>query len=179
MIIRDAMEDDFQAIAAIYNDVLLTSTAIYADDPATVDERIAWWKARTRQNYPTLVACDGGSVIGFSSFGDFRAWPGYRFTVEHTVHVDAAWRGKGAGSALLRALIPRAAALGKHMMIGGIDAQNVASLRLHERLGFERVAHFKEVGFKFGRFLDLVFVQLPIGGGYVTPPAARTKTAPS
>jgi L-amino acid N-acyltransferase YncA len=179
MIIRDAMEDDFPAIAAIYNDVLLTSTAIYTEQPTTVAERIEWWRARIRQNYPTLVACEGGSVIGFSSFGDFRAWPGYRYTVEHSVHVDAGWRGKGAGSALLQALIPRAAALGKHVMIGGIDAENAASLRLHERLGFERVAHFKEVGFKFGRFLDLVFVQLPIGGGYVTRPAEQTKTAQS
>jgi phosphinothricin acetyltransferase len=80
--------------------------------------------------------------------------------VEHTVHVHASWRGRGVGSELVRALIPRAVALGKHVMIGGIDADNVASLRFHERIGFEQVAHFKEVGFKFGRFLDLVFVQL-------------------
>ena len=159
MTIRDATADDFAAITAIYNDVLINSTAIYRDEPATIDERIAWWKSRNQQNYPTLVACDGGAVIGFSSFGDFRQWPGYRFTVEHTVHVHAQARGKGAGSTLVRALIPRAAALGKHIMIGGIDAENVDSLRFHERLGFERVAHFKEVGFKFGRFLDLVFVQ--------------------
>lgn len=121
-----------------------------------------WWQARTKQNYPTLVACDGGLVIGFSSFGDFRSWPGYRYTVEHSVHVDASRRGQGAGSALVQALFPRAAALGKHVMIGGIDAENTPSLRFHERLGFERVAHFREVGFKFGRFLDLIFVQLAI-----------------
>jgi phosphinothricin acetyltransferase len=164
--IRDATESDLSAITLIYNEVLLNSTAIYRDEPATLEERKNLWKARLQQNYPTLVACEGGSVIGFSSFGDFRAWPGYRYTVEHSVHVDAARRGCGAGSALLRALIPRAAALGKHVMIGGIDAENLASLRFHERLGFERVAHFKEVGFKFGRFLDLVFVQLPISGSY-------------
>lgn len=159
MIIRNAVEEDFDAITAIYNEVLLNSTAIYRDEPADVAERIAMWQSRGRQNYPTLVAADGDSVIGFASFGDFRAWPGYRFTVEHTVHVDASSRGRGAGSALVQALIPCAAALGKHVMIGGIDAGNTASLRFHERLGFERVAHFKEVGFKFGRFLDLVFVQ--------------------
>jgi L-amino acid N-acyltransferase YncA len=162
MIIRDATEYDLTAITAIYNEVLLNSTAIYRDEPATVAERKEWWQARTQQNYPTLVACEGNSVIGFSSFGDFRAWPGYRYTVEHSVHVDASRRGQGAGSALLQALIPRAAALGKHVMIGGIDADNIASLRFHERLGFERVAHFKEVGFKFGRFLDLIFVQRAI-----------------
>ena len=169
MIIRDAIEDDFEAVTAIYNEVLLNSTAIYRDEPATVAERIELWQSRNRQNYPSLVACEplakqpltkeDDQVIGFASFGDFRAWPGYRFTVEHTVHVHASWRGKGVGSALVQALIPRAEALGKHVMIGGIDAENVASLRFHERLGFERVAHFKEVGFKFGRFLDLVFVQ--------------------
>jgi L-amino acid N-acyltransferase len=160
MTIRDAVEEDLPEITAIYNDVLMTSTAIYRDEPATVAERLTFWKARVEQNYPTLVACGGGALIGFASFGDFRAWPGYRFTVEHTVHVHALWRGRGVGSELLRALIPRAAALGKHVMIGGIDADNVASLRFHERLGFEQVALFKEVGFKFGRFLDLVFVQL-------------------
>jgi L-amino acid N-acyltransferase YncA len=164
MIVRAAIEEDFGAITAIYNEVLLNSTAIYSDRPATVAERIALWQSRGQQNYPTLVACEGDSVIGFSSFGDFRAWPGYRFTVEHTVHVHALSRGRGAGSALVRALIPCAAALGKHVMIGGIDADNTASLRFHERLGFERAAHFREVGFKFGRFLDLVFVQLLIGG---------------
>lgn len=170
MIIRDAVEDDFPAITAVYNDVLLTSTAIYSDQPTTVAERLAWWRSRSAQNYPTLVALEGDSVIGFSSFGDFRSWPGYRYTVEHTVHVHASWRGRGAGSGLLKALIPRAAALGKHVMIGGIDAENAASLRFHERLGFERVAHFREVGFKFGRYLDLIFVQLPLGGGYCNVP---------
>jgi L-amino acid N-acyltransferase YncA len=164
MVVRAAIEEDFAAITAIYNEVLQNSTAIYSDQPATVAERIALWQSRGQQNYPTLVACDGDLVIGFSSFGDFRAWPGYRFTVEHTVHVHASARGRGAGSALLQALIPCAAELGKHVMIGGIDADNAASLRFHERLGFERVAHFREVGFKFGRFLDLVFVQLLIGG---------------
>jgi L-amino acid N-acyltransferase YncA len=159
MLIRDAMEDDLIAMTAIYNDVLVNSTAIYRDDPATLEERKSVWQSRTQQGYPTLVACEGAAVIGFASFGDFRPWPGYRFTVEHTVHVDASYRGRGAGSALVKVLIPRAAVLGKHVMIGGIDAENVASLKFHERLGFERVAHFKQVGFKFGRFLDLVFVQ--------------------
>jgi L-amino acid N-acyltransferase YncA len=162
LIIREAAESDFEAITAIYNDVILNSTAIYRDEPASVDERLAWWQARRQQNYPTLVACENGLVTGFSSFGDFRPWPGYRYTVEHSVHVHASWRGRGIGTALVRALIPIAAALEKHVMIGGIDAENTASLRFHERIGFERAAHFTEVGFKFGRFLDLIFVQLPI-----------------
>jgi len=165
--IRDAQEGDLPGITAIYNEVLMTSTAIYRDEPATVSERLDWWQARVRQNYPTVVACDGDAVIGFASFGDFRSWPGYLYTVEHTVHVHSSWRGQGVGSELVRALIPRAAALGKHVMIGGIDADNISSLRFHERLGFEPVAHFKEVGFKFGRFLDLLFVQLRLDGGEI------------
>ncbi len=174
MIIRDAIEEDFAAITAIYNEVLLNSTAICADQPVTVAARIALWQTRKQQGYPTLVACDAERAIGFASFGDFRASSGYRFTVEHTVHVDASCRGRGAGSALVRALVPRATALGKHAMVGGIDAENTASLRFHERLGFERVARLKEVGFKFGRFLDLVFVQLLIGGSQLVhgPPTA-------
>ena len=164
MIIREAIENDLASITAIYNDVLLNSTAIYAEQPATVGERIAVWQSRRQLNYPTLVACEGDSVVGFSSFGDFRSWPGYRFTVEHSVHVHASWRGRGVGSQLVRALLPRAEALGKHVMIGGIDAENVPSLRFHQRIGFEQVAHFRQVGFKFGRFLDLLFVQRLIGG---------------
>ncbi|HXN09962.1 MAG TPA: GNAT family N-acetyltransferase, partial [Steroidobacteraceae bacterium] len=94
------------------------------------------------------------------SFGDWRGtWPGYRYTVEHTVHVESAARGTGVGRQLLEALFPRALALHKHVMVGGIDADNHASIRFHERLGFVPVAHFREVGHKFGRWLDLVFVQ--------------------
>jgi L-amino acid N-acyltransferase YncA len=166
MLIRDASEADFASITAIYNEVLVHSTAIYRDEPATVDERLNWWRSRRDKDYPTLVACDDDEVIGFSSFGDFRSWPGYRYSVEHSVHVHASRRSRGVGSALVKALVPRAVALGKHVMIGGIDAENAASLRFHERLGFERVAHFKEVGFKFGRFLDLLFVQMAVDGGY-------------
>jgi L-amino acid N-acyltransferase len=87
------------------------------------------------------------------------AWRGYRYTVEHTVHVRHDVRGRGVGSLLVETLFPRAMALGKHVMIGGIDAANDASIRFHERLGFERVAYFREVGHKFGGWLDLVFMQ--------------------
>ena len=108
------------------------------------------------------MACDSSGVLGFSTFGDFRAWPGYRYTVEHTVHVRADRRGQGVGRRLVEALFPRAAALGKHMMIAGVDAANDASIRFHERLGFVRAAHLREVGYKFGRWLDLVLLQRPL-----------------
>jgi L-amino acid N-acyltransferase len=157
--IRDATAADVEAIRAIYNDVMATSTAIYREEPASADEMREWFEARTRLGYAILVADEDGAVLGFDSFGDFRPWPGYRFTVEHSVHVRADARGRGIGRRLLEELIPRAAALGKHVLVAGVDADNEPSLRLHERLGFERVAHFREVGWKFDRWLDLVFLQ--------------------
>ena len=165
MQIRDATQADIDQITAIYNEVLTNSTAIYNDRPATREDRLAWWKSRIDQGYPVLVATDGANIFGFASFGDFRSWPGYRFTVEGTVHIDSNFRGKGVGTVLLKALIVRARLAGKHTMIAGVDAENTASLRFLERFGFERVAHLREVGFKFDRFLDLVFLQY-----WITPP---------
>jgi phosphinothricin acetyltransferase len=159
MHIRDAAAGDLPELLAIYNDVIATSTAIYTEQAATLEDRTAWWNQRVSQGYPVLVALDGTGVIGFGSFGDFRAWPGYRFTVEHTVHVRADRRGQGVGSTLMAPLLGRASALGKHVVLAGVDAENLPSLRFHERLGFTRVAHFKHVGFKFGRWLDLIFLQ--------------------
>lgn len=159
MAIADLVEDDLPGLLAIYNDVIATTTAVYSDAPATLAERRDWWQGRARQGYPVLVARDDSGVTGFASFGDFRAWPGYRHTVEHSVHVRADRRGRGIGTALVRALLPRAAALGKHVIVAGIDADNHGSIRLHERLGFERCAHLREVGRKFDRWLDLVFLQ--------------------
>jgi L-amino acid N-acyltransferase YncA len=159
MLIRDAAEEDLPGILAIYNEVMATSTAIFSDQPSTLDERKAWWQARQAQGYPVLVAVDGGEVLGFASFGDFRSWPGYRFTVEHSVHVEAQVRGRGTGTALVQELLNRATALGKHVMVAGIDAANAGSVRLHERLGFTRVGLLLQVGRKFDRWLDLVFLQ--------------------
>lgn len=166
MQIRDAVQADFEQITAIYNEVLTTSTAIYSDRPATIDERVSWWRSRVAQGFPVLVAADGAQVAGFGSFGDFRAWPGYRFTVEGTVHVHAGSRGQGIGTELLHAILARANALGKHVMIAGVDSENAASLRFLESFGFERAAHLREVGYKFDRFLDLVFLQY-----WITPPS--------
>jgi len=171
MQIRDAVHTDFDQITAIYNEVLTNSTAIYNDRPATIEERISWWQSRIAQEYPVLVAAEGTHVAGFATFGDFRAWPGYRFTVEGTVHIHAGSRGKGVGTDLLKAILARAKALDKHIMIAGVDSENTASLRFLERFGFECVAHLREVGFKFDRFLDLVFLQ------YWITPSLRSKEA--
>jgi L-amino acid N-acyltransferase len=157
--VEDAREGDLEGLVAIYNEVLATSTAIFSHVPATLEERIEWWRARASQGCPVLVARDARGVLGYASFGDFRAWPGYRFTVEHSVHVRADGRGRGIGTVLVTELIGRAAALGKHVMIGGVDADNTASIRFHERLGFEQAGRLREVGYKFERWLDLVFLQ--------------------
>jgi len=153
MLIRDAVENDIESITAIYNQVLTIPTAIYSETPVSVSNRLAWWQARRDQGYPVLVcveqvAVGEHTVTGFASFGDFRAWPGYRFTLEHTVHVHLAWRGRGVGALLIAELISRARGAGKHVMLGAVDAENLPSLRFHERLGFERVAHFHEIGHK-------------------------------
>jgi L-amino acid N-acyltransferase len=160
MLIRDAAPEDLPQILEIYNDVVATSTAIYADRPATLEDRVQWFEARKARGYPVLVAVEDERVLGFSTFGDWRgAWSSYRHTVEHSVHVAAQSRGAGIGGRLLETLFAPAVAMNMHVMIGAIDAANEGSLRFHERLGFQRVAHFKEVGHKFGRWLDLVFVQ--------------------
>jgi L-amino acid N-acyltransferase len=128
MQIRSATEADLPEILPIYNEVIANSTAIYSEQPVTLEDRVNWFRARREQQYPLLVATDASGVVGFSSFGDFRAWPCYRFTVEHSVHVRADQRSRGIGRALIEVLVPEASALGKHVLIAGIDASNIASL---------------------------------------------------
>ncbi|MBB5689377.1 N-acetyltransferase [Roseomonas alkaliterrae] len=159
MPIRPATEADIPAITAIFNEVIATSTAIYADDPFTEEDRRAWFAQRRAAGYPVLVAEEDGEVLGLASFGEFRAWPGFRHTVEHSVHVRDGARGRGIGTALVAALFEPARALGKHVMIAGVDAANAGSIRMHERLGFARGAVLREVGRKFGRWLDLELMQ--------------------
>ena len=160
MLVRPATIADLPGILEIYNEVVANSTAIYALRAATLEERRAWMDERAGHGYPVLVAAEKNKVLGYASFTDWRsAWGGYRFTVEHSVHVHAQARGRGIGSGLVAALLPLALHLGKHVMIGAIDAANAGSIRFHERLGFVRVAEFHEVGHKFDRWLDLVFMQ--------------------
>jgi L-amino acid N-acyltransferase YncA len=157
--INDASPADVPGILAIFNDVIAHTTAVYREQPVTLEERLAWRESRLSQGYPVLVARDARGISGFASFGEFRAWPCYRNTVEHTVHVRADARGQGIGQSLLEALLPKARELGKHVMVAGIDGDNAVSRRLHQRCGFEEVGRFREVGRKFDRWLDLVFMQ--------------------
>ena len=158
-IIRKARLNDLPAICAIYNDVIASSNAIFSDAPVTLVDRLAWFNDRLRKQYPLLVAEDETGVLGLATFGDFRSFPGYRYSVEHSVHVRADCRGRGIGAALVQALFQPARDLGKHVLIGAIDADNAASLRFHEKLGFSEVGRMPEVGRKGGRWLGLVFMQ--------------------
>jgi L-amino acid N-acyltransferase YncA len=157
--VRDAADADLAAILAIYNDAVVNTTAIWNETLGDLEGRATVLADRRARDFPFLVADEGGEVVGYASFGDFRPFEGYRHTVEHSVYVRHDRRGQGVGRTLMPPLIERAQALGKHVMVGGIEAGNVASIRLHESLGFVVVGRLPEVGFKFGRWLDLLFMQ--------------------
>jgi len=158
--IRTALETDLEAMLAIYNDVIINTTAVYDYEPHTLEMRRQWFRIKEAQGFPVFVAEENGRIVGFSSIGPFRAWAAYKYSVENSVYVAADQRGKGIGKKLIEPLIRAAEQLNMHTIIAGIDATNEASIMLHRKLGFEEVAHFKQVGYKFGRWLDLKFLQL-------------------
>jgi len=159
VVVRPASEPDLAAILAIYNDAVRHTTAIWNDTVVDIDNRRAWLAARVRLSYPVLVGEEDNAVVAYGSFGDFRAFDGYRFTVEHSVYVAEGSRRRGAASALIVALTERATALGKHVMVAGIASENEASIALHRKHGFVETGRMAEVGFKFGHWLDLVLMQ--------------------
>jgi L-amino acid N-acyltransferase YncA len=156
--IRDARTGDLPATLAIYNHAVVHTTASYDYQPRSVERHEAWFAAKQESGLPVLVAEREGQVAGYASYGPFRAWDGYRFTVEHSVYVDEAHRRRGIASALVRQLLERAQGQGLHLMVAGIDAGNAGSLELHRRLGFEDAGVLKEAGYKFERWLDLAFM---------------------
>lgn len=164
ILVRDAEERDLAPMLAIYNEAVLTTTAVYDYKPRSSEQKSAWFRAKREQGLPVLVAEEAEAVIGFASYGPFRPWPAYLYSVENSLYVAAEWRGRGVGSLLLPALILHATDRGLHTMVAGIDATNQASLRLHAKFGFELAAQFREVGWKFERWLDLTFMQRMLGG---------------
>ena len=161
MIIRDAAEADLPALRDIFNDAVLNTTAIWMDNVVDLANRQAWFAARAQQGYPILVAENAdGEVVGYASFCDWRPFDGFCHTVEHSVYIRADQRGKGLGPQLLTALIERAKACDKHVMVAAIESGNAASIGLHQRLGFAITGQMPQVGRKFGRWLDLTFMQL-------------------
>ncbi|KWU49931.1 GNAT family N-acetyltransferase [Pseudomonas palleroniana] len=167
--IRDATEQDLPAIRDIYNDAVRNTTAIWNEQPVNLANRLAWFSARQAQGYPVLVSTENNEVTGYASFGDWRPFEGFRYSVEHSVYVRSDQRGKGVGPRLMEALIERARACGKHVMVAAIESGNQASIRLHERQGFITTGQMPRVGIKFGRWLDLTFMQLALNPGAEPP----------
>ncbi|MFM2363123.1 MAG: hypothetical protein RLZZ316_2025 [Bacteroidota bacterium] len=158
--IRQATAADLPAILEIYNDVIVNTTAVYDYNPHTIAMRQQWFETKQQQGFPVFVAEEAGEILGFSSIGPFRAWAAYQYTVENSIYVAAAARGRGIAKLLMPPLIEAARQLKLHTMVAGIDASNEASIALHKKFGFTEVAYFKEVGYKFNRWLDLKFLQL-------------------
>lgn len=158
--IRPARLEDMPAILSIYNDAVLNTTASWDYEPSTLQQRVVWFEQHQDVGFPVLVATDAANrVSGWGSLSRFREKIGYQYTVEHSVYVAADRRGQGIGRIIVQSLIDEAGRLGKHAIIGGVEASNEVSLRLHKSLGFEEVARFRQVGYKFDRWLDLVFLQ--------------------
>jgi len=148
------------AILEILNEAIVNSTALYDYKPRPAEAMAGWFKAKDAGRFPVIGALGDQALLGFASYGSFRAWPAYKYTVEHSVYVHRDHRGKGIGIALMRKLLDAAREQDYHVMVGGIDATNAASVRLHEKLGFVHAGTIRHAGFKFGRWLDLAFYQL-------------------
>lgn len=145
----------------MFNEAILTSTALFDYEPRAPESMVAWFGAKERGNFPVIGVEDAeGRLLGFASYGTFRAWPAYKYSVEHSVYVHKDHRGKGLGRILMQALISAARDQGYHVLVGGIEATNSGSIALHEALGFSHAGTLRQAGFKFGRWLDLSFYQL-------------------
>ena len=148
------------AILAIFNEAIVNSTALYDYKPRAPESMVAWFATKRSNGFPVLgLEDDAGTLLGFASYGTFRAWPAYKYSVEHSIYVHQDHRGKGLGRKLLGAIVSAAGERQVHTLIGGIDATNAASIALHTGLGFEHAGTIRQAGFKFGRWLDLAFYQ--------------------
>ena len=158
--VRPATRDDLPAVLEIYNHAVLHTTASYDYEPRTLEHRTAWFDDHQRTGHPVFVAVDAaGTVVGWSALNRYHDRMGYRFTTENSVYIAEAARGQGVGGLLLAPLISSAKELGLHAIIAAIDAQNEASVRLHAKFGFEKVGLFRQVGYKFDRWLDVVYME--------------------
>lgn len=156
--IRAATPEDIPAILDIFNEQILNSTAVYLTAPQSLDTRMTWYLERIRDKYPVIVVVVGETVVAFGSYGQFR--PGYKYTVEHSVYVHKESRGKGISKLVLDWLIQHARNNDFHVMMAVIDSENELSIKLHRKYGFEEVGSMKQLGYKFGRWLTVKFLQL-------------------
>ncbi len=161
MRIERCTEDDIPSIQSIINIIIATTTAIYDYEPRSREKIAAWLEQKNEQSIPVFGAySDEGELMGIASYGPFRNWPAYKYSVEHSVYVIEGMRRKGVGGQLLDAVVSHVGESGYHMIIGGIDSRNAPSMRLHESRGFALCGTIRHAGFKFGAWLDLCFYQL-------------------
>jgi L-amino acid N-acyltransferase len=158
--IREASLRDLEAVLEIINHAIVHSTAVYDYQPRTLQTQQAWFEKKQADGLPVLIAELDNQVVGFGSYGIFRPWEGYRYSAEHSIYVAHQVRGHGIGGKLMQGLIEKARSQQFHTLIAGIDADNQASYEFHRKYGFVEAGRFREVGYKFGRWLDLVFMQL-------------------
>ncbi|WP_067034268.1 GNAT family N-acetyltransferase [Allomuricauda sp. CP2A] len=158
--IRKAEVKDVKAILEIINHEILHSTVVYDYQERTYAQQLAWFEKKLQDRMPVIVAEKDNEVVGFGTYGIFRPWDAYRFSVEHSIYTHHNFRGMGIGKLIMTELIKLAIEQGFHTMIAGVDASNKGSYGFHKKFGFQEIGTFKEVGYKFDRWLDLVFMQL-------------------
>ncbi len=158
--IRPATENDLEAILEIYNHAIVNTTSVYSYKPHTIEMRKKWFAEKQLAKHPVFVAMVGEKVIGFVTYGPFRIWPAYKYSVEHSVYVHPDFRQRGIAKKLLEIIIATARQNDVHAIIAGIDADNAVSIHLHKQLHFAEVGRFKQVGYKFGKCLDLALMEL-------------------
>ncbi|HZK23977.1 MAG TPA: GNAT family N-acetyltransferase [Oscillospiraceae bacterium] len=162
--IRSATYEDLRDILAIYNHAILNTTAVYHYHPHTYTERLAWYEQKFAAGLPVLVAIAEEQVMGFATYGPFRPWPAYKYTIEHSLYVHPEHQHKGVGSLLLKEIIRVAGENEYKTLIAGIDSSNIQSMMLHKKNGFQQVGVISKAGYKFDHWLDLVFYQLELPG---------------
>ncbi len=162
--IRQANEGDLKDILEIYNHAILNTTAIYTYKPQTIEERKLWFDNKIKDGYPVFVYEENNKVIGFSTYGPFRAWPAYKYTIEHSIYVNNECGNRGIGTILLKEVVKDAAKREYATIVAGIDSSNEKSIKMHKKLGFEDSGTIKRAGYKFGKWLDLTFLQLNLEG---------------
>ena len=162
--IRYATKDDLNDILGIYNDAILHTTAIYDYNVHTIEDRIQWYEKKLEEGYPILVAEERDTVIGFATSGSFRPWPAFKYSIEHSIYVHEKYGNRGTGTTLLKEIIRLSNEREFATMVAGIDSSNEKSIRMHEKLGFKYSGIINKAGFKFGKWLNLVFYQLELEG---------------
>ncbi|MBT79953.1 MAG: GNAT family N-acetyltransferase [Alteromonadaceae bacterium] len=160
-IVNCTFEKHGEEILSILNEVIVSSTAIYDYEQRTIADIAKWFQSKKEGGFPVLgLEAASGELVAFASYGSFRNWPAYKFTIEHSIYVKKGYRGFGFGDAILSSVVDDARKNGFHALIGGIDIENTASIKFHEKHGFVNKGTLKEVGYKFNRWLDLGLYQL-------------------